>query len=304
MEPPIVLLVTSSSCGHCINLRGRDGIPSDDKPYWNNTYITSLLKFPKKKKDNQKACALIELHTESLDPTDNNIVEINIYNMIPSDDEIKNNYELFLDHRQITVGSDLERISIKRGFSNIININVYINGEYSKSLTDHYINKYIWSLADQEINKIRSLLKQGCNIKKYKSKILKEIEEITKDGSEITLETFERYILENYYNFNWLCSRLIPKTVRKYENRYPLWLLISSSEWRKSILNQERNIFAIMPGFRTFRDQKSEEYKTTPYSKKEISENISNILIKYYNNELELSSKEQVLFSWQKEIMN
>ena len=74
-EIPYTILLTSQQCGHCVHFRGEDGIPSSDKE-WSPELIKKFLIGPNGR---MRSEAVIEIHMSTMNPSSDNIVQVNEY---------------------------------------------------------------------------------------------------------------------------------------------------------------------------------------------------------------------------------
>lgn len=212
-----------------------------------------------------KNVIFIELHIAGNRRKDN-ILEVNIYSLIPSIEELKNYYsnnnkKFFEDLPQ--KGNSLERIKIKRIENDKIDITVEVDGIFSESLTSIYRNIYFWNLLPRSIINIYRALSIGeeINDKLFNFNGVK-ISDVLKNfvvNNEIKLREntrlFESFLMQNYYNFDWLIYNIIPEKIRdkEYERLYPTFMLVSNIEWDNSLNKQliekkDYDMFCIVVG--------------------------------------------------------
>ena len=82
MPKPIIVLITSRQCGHCVHFRGEDGKPTSDKE-WSPELIRKLLTGSPLRKvySSLRASAIIEIHLSSMNVNADNIIQINEYSI-------------------------------------------------------------------------------------------------------------------------------------------------------------------------------------------------------------------------------
>jgi len=310
-ELPLIVFITSAMCGHCIAFRGKDGRPDPSKP-WNYDYIRMLLnKYPSKSNRNLKrrSSSIVEISVSTFQNNIDNIAEINIYTSIPSIAELNaiilekgiTSYRFF-DENDI-VGSSIERINIKRGTFNSIEITVDIDGKYSHYMTESNIDEYIWKQTPEEIQIIRTCIIEDIEVPKklfesIENQHLREFVEIHYNEYRDDIKLFDQQLLTHYFNFPWLLSKMLVNDIRRYEIAYPCWMLVSPMEWKLSLEDHSRPIFARTTNRITVKSQSG--YTTKPFTQ---GETIETLLDSYESGKIKLSydpTTENVkLYSWQ-----
>jgi hypothetical protein len=311
-ELPLIVFITSAKCAHCISFRGVDGRPNPSRE-WNYDYIRSLLnEYPSKTNPSLKrrAAAIVEIHISTMGNTYDNISEINIYTSIPSIAEInelvrqgKAASSKFFEMNDV-VGNSIERVSIKRGVFDSVDIRTEIDGVFSRHMTDAAMSEYVWQFAPEEIQIIRTCVNEGITIP---HEVLTSIPDpemamfaITQRHQyESNIKLFDQQLLTHHFNFPWVVSKILAKDIRRYESHYPCWMLVSPKEWRKSLEEPLRPIYARVKNHMT--QQYGTGYKIVPFSD---SENIEILLDKHANGtiKLEFDPVRNVTrkFSWQR----
>lgn len=296
-ELPMILFFTGSNCSHCINFRGVDGLPSKDfSKKWNLSYIRQLLNYPGSNFEKHNAEIIVELHFNGYDK----IIQVNIFSLIPTINEIKSN-KLFNPNRP---GSGVEHIAITRGPHNIVNVNVNVNGEYDKELTDIYSRKYIWDSIPNDIIEIRNMLKNEKNItfdtcRKIKDETIKNFVLQNMNMVEKNIGFLDSYILR-LYDYDLFLKKHVAKQICYYKEYVPCWMLLLKREWNKSI---EKNtpVYARVVNNKTV--FKNNKYSIVPFSS---NETIETLLEKYHSSEMKLEysepSKLKKIYGWQNNI--
>lgn len=310
-ENPLIVFTTSAMCGHCVAFRGRDGKPDPSKP-WNYDYIRFLLnKYPSRSNRtlSRRASSIVEIHVSTFQNNVDNIAEINIYTSIPSIAELTKiiseqgitSYRFF-DENDI-IGSSVERINIKRGTFNSIEITVDIDGKYSQFMTNCNVDEYIWKHTPEEIQIIRTCIIEDMEIPRnifdtIENDSLREFVKAQYAEYRDDIKMFDQQLLTHYFNFPWLLSKIFVNDIRRYENAYPCWLLVSPSEWKQSLDDHSRPIFARSTNRITVKSDTG--YTTKPFTQ---GETIETLLDSYEAGKLKLSydpSVENVkVYSWQ-----
>lgn len=238
---PIITFVTCSKCKHCKDFRGESGKPSDDNS-WNNTLIRKLLT-----KNGVLRCSrIINIHDERFGANVDNINEFNMYNVLPYNIKIEEDFfkELMYDDVPF-IGDMILRTSITRNIDNTIDISVELNGnctdprcEKIKKQAEEY---FIWNHIPIEFKEFKDFF--------YGSRV-KSIEDIFTEGLredeyyDIIIRNFNHYqfqpeefetLLRRRYDYNWFIDNFFPKRLRELESFYPSWILVLPSEWAKGI---------------------------------------------------------------------
>lgn len=311
-ELPLIVFITSAQCGHCVAFRGNDGKPNSSR-MWNYDYIRSLLNiYPSKRHPEmrRRASAIVEIHVSTFGNDVDNISEINIYTSIPSIAEItaltksgRIGSLKFFDTNDI-VGNSIERINIKRGVFDSVEVRVEVDGVYSRHMTESAVNDYVWGQSPEEIQLIRECIKEGIKVPK---EIFAEIpdENLRKFVSSYysqyknDIKLFDQQLLTHHFNFHWVTSKIFVKDIRRYETHYPCWMIVSPSEWRKSLNDRRRPIYARVRNHMT--QKTANGYTTIPFSD---SETVEILLDKHENGsiKLEYDPTRNIArsFSWQK----
>jgi hypothetical protein len=145
MKSPIIILITSQQCGHCVHFRG-DGTPRENQEWSLETirrYLTgSSLRI---KNPEMQAASLINIHLSTMQVDTDNIIEVDEYVINDNNGKIYRNS--FIRH-----GDDIE-------------YRVEIEGKYSKSgstqLQNHFKehnNNFIQYQANFIPMKIKKLI--------------------------------------------------------------------------------------------------------------------------------------------------
>lgn len=305
-KPQKIVFFTSKTCTHCKAFRGENGEPSNDRP-WNYAYIRRLLNYPGSNFTKQRTSSIVEINVSTMLNTIDNISEINIYTCIPSIDEVKAKIEESkrrgspFDPSKL-MGSAVERISIKRGTLDKINITVDIDGVYSPYMTEFYEEYFIWSRVPAEVRAIRYCLIAG---EKIPSILLSKIQDTnvrdfimnSYDSLKNSVELFDQQMTTHHFNFVWLMSKLVPTQIRTYERFYPCWLIVSSEEWNNSISTNEPIYARVVNNITTLT---RDGYSISPFSQ---GETIETLLDSYHKSEISLEYNEAMIprsrFSWQ-----
>lgn len=295
-ELPLILFITSDKCGHCVAFRGKDGKPNQSRE-WNYDYIRNLLNiYPSRKNPDLKrrAAAIVEIHISTMGNTYDNISELNIYTSIPSISEInqmiregKVTSSKFFEIND-AVGNSIERISIKRGVFDSVDIKTEIDGEFSRHMTESTMHEYVWQFSPEEIQIIRTCIIEGVEVPRHVFENISDPEMKHFAMSQYStyrnnLRLFDQQLLTHHFNFTWVISKILAKDIRRYETHYPCWMLVSPLEWRKSLEDISRPIYARVKNHMT--QQFSTGYKIVPFSD---SENIEILLNKYENGSIKL----------------
>jgi hypothetical protein len=102
MSLPIVVIMTSASCGHCVHMRGNDGsfMPENDEPSikkdnskgwaWNETFFKNLLTAGSG--SSKAKCRVFEIHLSTLQPLYENIIEFSEFELEDKGEVSKNTY--------------------------------------------------------------------------------------------------------------------------------------------------------------------------------------------------------------------
>lgn len=321
-ELPLIIFITSQMCGHCIQYRGRDGNPTNERD-WNYSRIRRLLNYPQSRFKKLNASAIVEFNISSNNNRDDNIREINIYSCIPSIEEIKRYTKSmkseadfkYFDPAKIP-GSVVERIKISRGTFHKLTIDVEVNdaGETSHSpyLTKFYNDEYIWDRVPLDIKMMRDFLNKKGKIPISVLQDLKNDVEENRSSPEITMDLlndivvnldeihndhsfFDRLLTEKYFNFKWFLRKNFTNQIRKYEKYYPMWMIVSPSEWRESVQNGTP-LYARVVGNHTEMNGSSVSLK--PFSNYET---IDSLLEEYHkgNVSLHFEERSESRYSWQ-----
>jgi hypothetical protein len=313
MEPPMIVLITSKRCGHCTAFRGDSGRPEPGRD-WNYDYIRSLLNaYPSKTNPTmrRRVSSIVELHVETMDNTADNILEFNIYTAIPSVIELKRfirehgitDYRFFQDVD--VIGNHVERIGIRRGPMNTIDLSVDVDGSHSPSLTDVYMDAYVWSIVPEAIRQIREMVKSKTPVPDsvfsgIQDNQLQELLRKSYGRYKSDLKVLDQFLLTKYFTFSWLVSKLVVNQVRQtYEKYYPCWLLMSKSEWREGLDDPSKSVYARPTGHITMWDEARKVYVPTQYVGMD-AETIDDVLNEYEQNLHTLSyvPTDEPVFSW------
>lgn len=313
----MIVFITNKNCGHCVAFRGKDGKPRNDKP-WNNDYIRSLLMYPELNQRNiqnrisngrpqrLQASVIVEINVATSGRNLDNVAEINIYSIIPSVEEINDFFKThkgdfkFSDPPKIP-GSAVERISIKRCQFNAIDIEVEVDGIYSPELSDFYTEEYFWKQVPAQIEILREYLFDGIKVPdelldEINNKELTEFIKEKEAGINENINIFDDQIKSHFYGFPWLLKKICPIKLRDYEDYYPIWMLISPDEWKRSLaLNSP--LFARVTNNDTIWD--GIKFSLVPYTR---GEKIENLLEKYRNGDVGIhynhETKKRPKFTW------
>lgn len=312
--PPIIVFFTSKQCGHCLSFRGQDGKPKQGHP-WNYDSIRNYLNKYTKDGIIPRSTLIIEIHKDkSLPSSLSDVSEINIYMSIPSESEI---IELskqktiesprYFEENDVC-GTSVQRINIKRGFHNRIEIKTEINEsgrtKNSHLMKDYNFHEFVWKNAPIEVEVHRICVKRN---KDLPNGILDDIKDPNLRNHLIegyatfgkNSAKFDRYLLDNYFDYDWLVSRIIPHSLKMYEIHYPCWMLISPIEWGESVSNPERQIYARVKNHVTRKIRG--RFIPQCFSQ---SETIEYLLDEYMNGDLKLEydpsqTNSKKLYSWQ-----
>lgn len=305
-ELPKIVFFTSKTCGHCEAFRGANGKPSDDKP-WNYRYIRRLLNYPDSNFTKLRASSIVEINVLTMLNNIDNISEINIYTCIPSLDEVKAKIEestkngVTFDPSKM-IGSAVERISIRRGTLDRIMITVDIDGVFSPYMTEFYNDYYIWDRVPAEVKAVRYCLISG---EKIPNRLLSKIQDTnvrdfimnSYDSLRNSVELFEQQMTTHHFNFSWLMGKILPKQIRVYEQFYPCWLLVSTSEWNNAISTKNPIYARVVNNYTTLAKT---GFTISPFSQ---GETIETLLDSYHRGEIPLhydgSAVRKSRFSWQ-----
>ena len=229
MIKPIVVIVTSKTCPHCIHFRGDDGKPTDDKQ-WSPKLIKKILTGVENPTtiENLKSEIVIEIHLSNMNIPSDNIIQVNEYNLI------NNN------------GISLRRIIYTRRKNDIISIDVEIDGilhpELSKSKKNSYyeeqlpIQCYKLFLGDFDV-----LNEEPEN--DFVNEIFVEAYEILNEalvnldsGKSDDFNSRLDSLFESKFNFKWWLSNNIPNKLQYLVSSFPSWIYISPILWYNSIV--------------------------------------------------------------------
>lgn len=322
-ELPTVVFMTNSLCHHCIKFRGRDGRPKQNDRVnnlgsnWNYDYIRSILNdYPSHQdyKIERRSNAIVEIHLSSYEKESKNIQEVNMYISIPTIDQISKMYRsgkvksMNFFNDVDNVGNSIQRISFKRGMYGSIDIKVEIDGIYSPRMSEIITDEYIWNHVPDDLKNIRDKIKKKSkvdeslfnNITNPKLRdMIKSYYEQCKDN----INLFDKQIVINCFNYDWLLSRIIPENIINYAEYFPIWMLTSVSEWKESIKNQERPIFARVLDHVTVKN-KHGGYELISF-KEGSSEDIDYLLDQYQHNKIKLHVDSNMnmnhKYSWQQD---
>lgn len=296
-ELPMIVFFTGKYCGHCIDFRGADGVPSKDSSRkWNLEYIRRLLNYPGSNFEKHNAELIVELHFDNFDT----ILQVNIYSLIPTINEIKQRTRFDPN----IPGSAVEHIAITRGPNNIINVNVNVNGNYDRELTDIYKNKYIWSNIPTNLCDIRMALKHNDvispeMIKNIQNRDIRNFINNNISSMKRNVGIFESYIMR-YYNYDLFLKKNVANKICNYKNYVPCWMILLKSEWDKSILTNE-SIYARVVNNKTI--LRYGKYDIIPFTQ---NENIERLIDKYHSSDMKLeyvaSSKLKKTYAWQRKL--
>ena len=102
MNLPVVVVMTSATCGHCIHMRGEDGdfMPSNSPPTikkdsgngwsWNETFFKTLLRAGA---DSGRAkCRVFEIHYQTMQAFYDNIISFTEFELADKEEVSKNTY--------------------------------------------------------------------------------------------------------------------------------------------------------------------------------------------------------------------
>lgn len=310
-ELPLIVFITSARCGHCMQFRGPDGRPNPSRE-WNYDYIRTLLnEYPSRTNPELKrrSAAIVEIHISTMGNTYDNISELNIYTSIPSIAEInelvrqgKATSSKFFEMNDV-VGNSIERISIKRGLFDSVDIKTEIDGVFSKHMTDATMNEYVWQFAPEEIQIIRTCIGEDIEVppevfERISDPGMKHFAISQYPQYKKNIKLFDQQLLTHHFNFSWVVSKILAKDIRRYESHYPCWMLVSPIEWRKSLDDPTRPIYARVKNHMT--QQYKDGYRIVPFSD---SESIEILLDKHADGsiKLEFDPDRNVTrkFSWQ-----
>lgn len=246
-EQPMIVFFTCSKCQHCVNFRGSDGRPSDDKQ-WKSGYIRKLLTGTTGSTKNKKLlCSrIINVHDNTLGAKVENIDEFIIYCLIPSDIRVTEDLfkELMLDNVTI-IGDSILRIAIKRKQDGTMKIIVEIDGNDSdercediEKLVEEY---YIWDHVPIEFYNLREHFRSNSKQNfediisdKFRNdpfyEVVKKEYKSFKENPEL-FESFTKY----RFDYNWFLDTFFPTRIRELEAFYPTWMLILPTEWGNGI---------------------------------------------------------------------
>lgn len=291
---PMIVFFTCAECKSCLDFRGIDGIPSDDKQL-NSGLIRNLLS---NKKDKKLNCSkIINIHDGVFGPKVDNIYEFVIYFLIPSNIIINDNFfnDIMNDENNI-YGDSILRIAVNRNLvSNFIDIFVSIDGNENdrrclkiKELVELF---FIWNMIPKEFDDLRLFFRQKTNL---------TIENII--TNELRNDSFFNILSEKYFDFmnnpflyeneirnrfdyDWFLAIFFPSRIRELEIFYPSWILMVPSEWGKGIGGNSR----VYGKVRMCKSILSEEKFIT---KKINNETMEDLITQYYAGRLKLIYEE------------
>ena len=239
---PIIVFITCTQCKHCTDFRGSNGKPSEDNKGWNNSLIRGLLM-----KDDRLRCSrIINIHDARFGASVENINEFNIYNTIPTDIKIEDDFFKQVMYDDIPFCGDLVlRTSITRNIDNTINFSVELNGvdvdNRCETIRKQAENYFFWDHIPIEFKELKDFFNGD------RSKAIEDIftDELRDDiyydniirefrNYQIHPEQFE-ILIRRRYDYTWFIDNFFPKRIRELEAFYPSWILVLPDEWGKGI---------------------------------------------------------------------
>lgn len=281
-ELPLVLLITKEGCGACERVRGGDGNPTTDQSSpWNLLYIRNILNKPGSNYTELNASSLNEVHLNTREV----ITEFSFYSLIPDETEFmgKNSDSQLRS-------TAVERIKVKRNIKrdsfgldtplNSFRIEVTVNTNRSDRLTEMYKVKYIYDKIPRILYSIREKIIESEQIgEEYVDCVeFDEIKRFINNGNNSkNIESYDELITKYYYKFNDFLDDNFNSSFRDtYEMFHPIWAVVPSVEWEKSIKNNNQ-IYARLTNNETI--IKSGRYDIRPFSR---TEDIEDVLSKYH----------------------
>ena len=297
---PMIVFFTCSQCKACVDFRGYDGKPSDNKPF-KTSLIRKLLSGSNESTNGKKLkCSrIINIHDNYFGTKIDNIYEFIIYSLIPSNLVVTDDliYKLMEDENQI-IGDSILRIAIIR---NQLNDRMEINVEFDGNENDHRCNQikelveefFIWNHIPIEFKELRDYFRNNSskNIRQIISDQLREDE-----FYDVLLREYYNYEnnynnyendIKNKFDFKWFIKMFFPPKIRDLESFYPSWLLILPSEWGKGISGDK--VYAKVKFCNTI-------LEGTKFSTKKINnETMEDIIIQYYSGRISLNYEESMI---------
>ncbi len=297
---PMILFMSYAGCDACINFRGHDGKPSNDKP-WNSSLLREYLCGSKESSYGRKnLCSkIIEIHDFSSGAKVEFIEEFNIYTLIPSNISIDETFmdNILADDKQL-IGDSILRISFQRALTNKIKIEVEIDGfaddRRCNSIIEEVEKYFIWDRIMLELEQFRqhfrnqsSISLEECSTDRIKQDpIFQVITKKYKDYCRNPLEFDED--LKQRYDYDWFISKTFPKRLREIESFYPSWILVLPSEWAKG-LDGKTKVYGKIKGATT---RLSGNRYTSSQTKQEI---LMDLIRQYYDGRLSLEYTDAVV---------
>lgn len=294
---PIIVFYTAVQCGHCKTFRGTDGRPNKSRE-WNYDRIRNyLISIDENNELKQRSSCILEIHIDQGRPNYNNISELNIYTSIPSENDISNVVRekkidsLTFFEKTDFISNSIERVNIKRGMFDKIEIRTEITDtstNYSRHMNIFNFNEYVWGKAPIQVSVIRTCIFKKMDVP---DGLLESIDDrrlakLLSDNYVVNqndLKKFDKVLLEEYFTFSWLMSKLIVPGIKRYELFYPCWMIVSPYEWGKSIEDEKHQLYARVRNHVT--RKRNGRYVPSSFSQ---SETIDHMLDSYHSGDLSL----------------
>lgn len=291
---PMLIFVTCQQCPHCIEYRGIDGKPSDDKE-WNSSNIRKLLMGD----NGQLKCSrLINIHDSQSGPYLKNISEFIIYCMVSTDVQ-PNFFNLLMADEPLIVGNSILRVAILRGQENQMKIEVELDGEKyghkCDKIREQVEDFFMWNQIPREFEQLKDFFEKH-NLK-YEDIVTPELKQDS--FYSILQEHFSKFsnnpleytaAIKKRFNYDWFLDTFFPVKLRDLEIFYPSWLLILPKEWGRGLsCNGSEIVYAKVRGCNTV--LVGNKYKSTRVN----NEKIEDVITQYYSGKIALTYSEKLL---------
>lgn len=258
---PIVVLITSRGCPHCTSFRGADGIPKQNNEKFNVSFVRNLLMRAGRNRIN----FFVEIFVES-NSSRSQILEVNFYSLINETNlNTLINSRAVLTDENINLGSgnNVLRLSFKKiGIKAMINSHeVFID---SPTLTQYYMNKYIWNNLPPNIKELRRIFSERLPLSQelvsrlednfVKAQVYNSTQHEKFYDDSRALDNMLLTYGDNTFSFSSIISRFVPLQIRDYEISYPSWIMISAKWWNRGLSDSSLSIFARKAGGNTYEE--------------------------------------------------